>query len=101
MCNSSPYTKWDGSEVFSIPKTIARALGHEDAEFWRAAMLEELSNHEEIFNSFGPPIAKLPGMKATPTRFLFSKKIVSLEERQQAPQCMSYKAIQESSVCLC
>ena len=37
------------------------------------------------------------GVKATPTRLLFSKKIVSLEERKQDFKSLAYKPIQNSS----
>ena len=59
----------DGSEALGIPKTITQAMSSEDSEFWKAAILDELSNHEEVFQSYGPPIPKEPGIKATPTRF--------------------------------
>ena len=62
---------------------MTQAMTREDSEFWKATILDELSNHEEVLQSFGPPIPKEPGVKATPTRFLFSKKSVSIEERNQ------------------
>ena len=40
----------------TVPKTITQALDHEDAEYWKAAILDEIINHEEIFKVFGPPI---------------------------------------------
>ena len=78
-------------QSFETPRTVSQALQHEDAEYWKSAMLDELANHEEIFQSYGPPIQREPGMKATPTRFLFSKKVVSLEERQQDKRSKAYK----------
>ena len=86
----------DGSDAFSIPKTVTQALAHEDAEFWKAAMLDEMVNHEEVFGTFGPPIPRTKGIKATPTRFLFSKKIVSLQERKQDSKSLAYKSIPNS-----
>ena len=59
-------------------------------------MLDEMVNHEEGFGSFGPPIQHTQGMKATPTRFLFSKKIVSLQERKQDSKSLAYKSIPNS-----
>ena len=53
---------------------------HEDAKFWKAAMLDKMVNYEEVFGSFGPPIPRTHEMKVTPTRFLLLKKIVSLQE---------------------
>ena len=75
---------------------MAQVLVHEDAEFWKAAMLDEMVNHEEIFGSFGPPIPQTPGMRATPTRFLFLKKIVSLQERKLDSKSLAYKSIPNS-----
>ena len=72
-----------GDILFGVPKTIPQAMEHDDSEYWKAAILDEINNHEEIFHVFGPPIPKQPGMKVTPTRFLFSQKLVSLEERTQ------------------
>ena len=68
-------------------------MEHEDSEFWKAAILDEINNHEEIFNVFGPPIPRQPGMNVTPTRFLFSQKLVGLEERTQDAK---YKQLQGS-----
>jgi len=68
----------DGSEALGVPKTMSQAMSSEDSEFWKAAILDELANHEEVFQSFGPPIPKEPGIKATPTRFLFSKSWLAL-----------------------
>ena len=79
-----------------IPKTITQAMASEDSEFWKAAILDELSNHEEVFQSFDAPLPKEPGIKATPTRFLFSKKLVSLDERKQDPKSLAYKQLQNS-----
>ena len=39
-----------------IPANINQALECEDKEFWKAAMLDELVNHEEVFGAFGPAI---------------------------------------------
>ena len=55
----------DGSEAFLNPKTVMQAMECEDSEYWKAAMLDELTNHEEVFQSFGPPIPRSPGIKAT------------------------------------
>ena len=71
-----------GNILFSVQTTISQAMAHDDSEFWRAVILDEITNHEEIFEAFGPPIPKQPGMKVTPTRFLFSLKLVSLDERK-------------------
>ena len=40
---------------------------------------------------FGPPIPRQAGMKVTPTRFLFSQKLVSLEERNQDANSRAYE----------
>jgi len=55
----------DGSEALGIPKMITQMISSEDSEFWKAAILDELSNHEEVFQFLGPPIPKEPGIKAT------------------------------------
>ena len=73
---------------------MTQAMSSEDSEYWKAAILDELANHEEVFQSFGPPIPKEPGIKATPTRFLFSKKLVSLDERKQDSKSLAYKQLQ-------
>ena len=41
-----------------IPANINQALAMEceDKEFWKAAMLDELVNHKEIFGAFGPAV---------------------------------------------
>ena len=65
----------------------------EDLEFWKAVVLDELTNHEEVFQSFGLPIPRETGVKATPTRFLFSKKLVSLEERKKDFKKLAYKIL--------
>ena len=83
-----------GDLLFGIPKTIAQAMEHKDSEYWKAAILDEITNHEEIFHVFGPPIPKQAGMKVTPTRFLFSQKLVGLEERTQDARSKAYKQIQ-------
>ena len=75
---------------------MSQAMSSEDLEFWKAAILDELANHEEVFQSFGPPIPKEPGIKATPTRFLFSKKLVSLDERKQDLKSLAYKQLKNS-----
>ena len=49
-----------------------------------------------IFHVFGPPIPKQPGMNVTPTRFLFSQKLVGLEERTQDAKSIAYKQLQGS-----
>ena len=85
----------DGSDAFCIPKTVTKALTHEDAGFWKAAMLDKMVI-EEVFGSFGHPIPRTQGMKATPTTILFSKKIVSLQERKQDSKCLAYKSIPNS-----
>ena len=66
-----------------IPQTVSQATNSDDVEYWKAAMLDQITNHKGIFHVFGPPIPREHNMKVTPTRFLFSKKIVSLEERKQ------------------
>ena len=55
-----------------IPKTLKQALSHEDAEFWSEAILDEVSNLEDVFSAFGPPVPRTAEMSVTPTRFLFS-----------------------------
>ena len=65
-----------------------------DLEYWKSAILDEITNHEDIFHLFGPPIPRQSGMKVTPTRFLFSQKLVSLEERTQDSKSKAYKQIQ-------
>jgi len=70
-------------DTWIYPGNINQALECEDKEFWKAAMLDELVNHEEVFGAFGPAVPRPPGIKATPTRFLFSKKMVSVDERKQ------------------
>ena len=60
---------------------------------WKAAMLDEITSHEDIFHVFGPPIHREDNMKVTPTRFLFSKKMVSLEERKQDSNSSAYVPI--------
>ena len=67
----------NGNLLFGIPTTISQAMEHDDSEYWKAAILDDINNHEEIFQVFGPPIPKQHGMKVTPTRFLFSQKLVS------------------------
>ena len=79
-----------------IPANINQALECEDKEFWKAAMLDELVNHKEVFGAFGPAIPCPPGIKATPTRFLFSKKMVSADERKQDVKSLAYKQIPHS-----
>ena len=49
--------------VSDIPKTIAQAMHCEDSEYWKAAILDEITNHEEVFHVFGPPIPRTQGMK--------------------------------------
>ena len=60
---------------------MSQAMAHKDSEFWKAAILDEITNHEEIFEAFGPPIPKQPGMSVTPARVLFS---LNLPGRAQA-----------------
>ena len=72
-------------------------MEHEDSEYWKAAILDEITNHEDGFHVFGPPIPRQAGMKVTPTRFLFSQKLVSLEERNQDAKSRAYKQIQGSN----
>ena len=43
---------------FGIPTTMKQALEHEDSEYWKAAILDEVVNHEQIFKAFGPPIPR-------------------------------------------
>ena len=62
---------------FGIPNTMRQALEHEDSGYWKAAILDEIVNHEQIFKAFGPLITREQHMKVTPTRFLFSQKLVS------------------------
>ena len=64
----------DGSDVFSIPKTVTQALVHDNAEFWKAAMLDKIVNDKEIFKVFGPPMPRTENMKVTPTSFYFRKR---------------------------
>ena len=36
----------------------SQAMEHDDSEYWKAAILDEIHNHEEIFQFFGPPIPR-------------------------------------------
>ena len=62
-----------------IPKTLKQALSSDKVEFWSEAVLDEVSNLEDVFSAFGPPVPRTSEMSVTPStsRFLFSKKIVS------------------------
>ena len=55
--------------LLNVPTTLSQAMAHEDSEFWNVAILDEITNYEEIFQAFGPAIPKQPGMRVTPTRF--------------------------------
>ena len=73
----------DESEFFfGVPSNLEHVLSNEDFEYWRAAfsILDEIVNHEEIFQAFGPPVRREQHMNVAPTRFLFSQKLVSLDE---------------------
>ena len=85
-----------GDLFFGVPSTLKQALDHEDSEYWKAAILDEIVNHEEVFQAFGPPVLREPHMSVTPTRFLFSQKLVSLQERQQDARSGAYKRIPTS-----
>ena len=64
----------NGNILFGVPSTMSQAMEHKDAEYWKAAILDEITNHEEIFHVFEPPkTQRQQGMKVTPTRFLFLK----------------------------
>ena len=90
---TAAHTDGDGPDAMDIPKTLKQALSHDDAEFWGEAILDEVSNLEDVFSAFGPPVPREAGMSVTPTRFLFSKKIVSLAQRQQDAKSKAYKEI--------
>ena len=87
----------DGAHILEIPRTIKQALDSEDAEYWAQAILDEVANLEDVFMAFGPPVPRTSNMSVTPTRFLFSKKIVSLEQRKQDSKSNAYKSIPGSS----
>ena len=87
----------EGTHVFELPKTIKQALEHEDAEYWGEAILDEVTNLEDVFMAFGPPVQRTSAMNVTPTRFLFSKKVVSLEQQKQDSKSSAYKSIPGSS----
>ena len=74
-----------GDIVFGVLSTVPQAMEHEDSEFWKAAIPNEITiaSHEEIFQVFGPSIPRQEHMKVMPTQFLFSQKLVSLKERKQ------------------
>ena len=38
-----------GDLLFGVPSTIIQAMEHEDSEYWKAAILDEITNHEDIF----------------------------------------------------
>ena len=81
-----------GNAPFDIPRTMKQALEHQDSEYWKAAILDEIVNHEQVFKAFGPPVPREAHMKVTPTRFLFSQKMVSLDERKQDAKSAAYKS---------
>ena len=86
-----------GDISFGVPSTLEQALSNEDFEYWRAAILDEILdeivNYEEIFQAFGPPVHREQHMNVTPTRFLFSQKLVSVEERKQDTKSNVYKSV--------
>ena len=86
-----------GEHILKIPRTIKQALGSEDAEYWAQAILDEVANLEDVFMAFGPPVPRTSNMSVTPTRFLFSKKLVSLKQRKQDSKSNAYKSIPDSS----
>ena len=47
-----------GVLLYGVPTTISQAMEHDDSEYWKAAILDEIHNHEEIFQFFGPPIPR-------------------------------------------
>ena len=59
----------------------------------KAAILDAIVNHEQVFKAFGPPVPREAHMKVTPTRFLFSQKLVSLDERKQDAKSAAYKSV--------
>ena len=56
-----------------------------------------MANLEDVFMVFGPPVPRTSDMSVTPTHFLFSKKIVSLEQRKQDAKSSAYKSSPGSS----
>ena len=72
-----------GDDNLSVDKgfemVAAHTLEHEDSKYWKAAILDEIINHEEVFQAFGPPVPREPHMSVTPTRFFFLQKLVSLQ----------------------
>ena len=82
----------NGNAPFDIPRTMKQALEHQYSEYWKAAILDEIVNHEQVFKAFGPPVPREVHMKVTPTRFLFSQKMVSLDERKQDAKSAAYKS---------
>ena len=87
----------NGTGTMDIPKTLKQALSSDEAEFWSEAVLDEVSNLEDVFSAFGPPVPHSSEMSVTPTRFFFPKKIVSLAQRQQDGKSKAYKEIPGSS----
>ena len=85
-----------GDIFFGVPSNLEQALRSEDSEYWKAAILDEIINHEEIFQAFGPPVPRESHMNVTPTRFMFSQKLVSLGERKKHLKSNAYKMIQGS-----
>ena len=71
-------------------------LQTEDKEYWVAAMADELRNYE-LHKVFSEQMSKPEGVRATPTRWLPSKKLVNLRERQQDPQSNAYKLVASSN----
>ena len=64
-----------GHVAFGIPSSLKQALQHENSEYCKAAILDEIIHHEEIFHAFGPPISREAHMKVTPTIFFVFAKI--------------------------
>ena len=83
--------------MFGVPSNLKQALDYEDYKYYKAVIPGEIVNHEVIVEAFRPPIPREPHMKVTPTRFLFSQKLISLDERKQDAKSRAYKAIPGSS----
>ena len=78
-------------------KQFLRQRDYHDTEYWKSAIMDEIMNHEEVLHVFGPPIPRTNSMKVTPTCFLFSKKIISLEEQNQDSKSSAYIPIPKSA----
>ena len=62
---------------------MEKALSNQDSEYWRAAILDEIVNHEEIFQAFGPSVPQEQHMNVTPTGQVLIFSEVSKSSRKK------------------